>query len=194
MTEAEFMQQIIDLAPVEGDLKRSSDLGLKGKAIMMWHHCVICGKGRWVIKRNDRNWDRCHSCAQYKESATGWKGGRFITYRGYVWIWVDNKDFFFPMARKKSGRNTAYIPEHRLVMAKHLGRNLQVWEHVHHKNGVKTDNRIENLELTTNGQHSIDHNKGYRDGYAKGLVDGRDKQIRELLIRIESLEKQIKIV
>jgi len=182
--------------PEIGEIKRGRELGYtagRGLAKYIWYACIDCGKEQWVrlYKGNPRA-KRCHFCSTKGSRNPTWKGG-IKKERGYITIKLYPDDFFYSMAN-----GDGYVREHRLLMAKKLGRCLQSWELVHHK-GIrysdirnKSDNLEDNLEMTTRGSHSLEHSKGYRDGYQKGLQDGKDKQIQELKQEIRLLRWQVK--
>lgn len=187
--------------PEIGDILRADELGHKGKGreLYMFIKCPNCGKDRWATCWRARHCRHlCRICALklwhkdnpemfLRNKSCKWKGGRQLNKKGYILVSLPSDDFFYPMVTR-----AGYVLEHRLVMAKHLGRCLQRWEIVHHKNGIKDDNRIKNLKLTTKGSHSIEHNKGYRDGYQQGYLDGQAGQIQELKKEIRLLQWQLK--
>ena len=71
-----------------------------------------------------------------------WKGGKTVTGQGYVQCMVTADDQMASM-RSRSG----YVLEHRLVVARAIGRPLEPRETVHHINGDRKDNSLENLQL-----------------------------------------------
>ena len=94
-----------------------------------------------------------------------WKGGVKHRKDGYIAIWMPKHPF---------ANDDGYVMEHRLVMEKHIGRYLTKEEVVHHKNGIRDDNRIENLELFANGgehqrYHALHTRKRNERGFTKNV-------------------------
>jgi len=131
--------------------KHARELGQKSKCLLYLDTCSGCGRQLW---RQKYSLGRLCSVCAHKEQGQkiraekngNWKGGRSVQ-RGYVWVTLSPDNPYILMARKSDHCNSYIIQEHRLIIARHLGRLLKSWEIVHHINGVKSDNRIENLEL-----------------------------------------------
>jgi hypothetical protein len=102
-------------------------------------------------KKHNQNISKSLKGKYIAEKHWSWKGGRIQTKEGYIKV----KTYNHPYSDKQN-----YVSEHRLVMEKHLKRYLQAHEIVHHKNGKRTDNKLENLELMNNIAHSKLPNSG----------------------------------
>ena len=189
----ESTRTIITKPPVLGETRYGSNFSLRKSCTHIWAACPDCGKEHWVpfcVKENRPRRLRCATCTsktQRGQASSVWKGGKYTDPAGYIHVKLPAEDYYFPMSN-----NNGYILEHRLVMARHLGRLLQSWELIHHKDGVKSHNTLSNLEFTIGSSHWAIHSKGYKNGYVEGYKDGQSEAIKELKTEIRLLRWQLK--
>ncbi len=141
-----------DIEAKVGDIKTGGELGMKFKEQRyIYETCPTCGNNRWVQVQTAGKYTKCRKCinkGKVGEKNGHWGGGRKIDACGYVLVKLQPSDPYYPMADK-----AGYVKEHRLTMAKKLGRCLERWEEVHHKGETfpvqskqnKSDNVPENL-------------------------------------------------
>jgi len=127
-------------------LKRTGGLGISRQAPDKDKLCAIvdCGhshKAKGYCDKHYANYLRTGDPLTQKRAPNG--SGCICKTHGYRFLYINGEQ----------------IVEHRLVMGKHLNRRLLPEEIVHHINGIKTDNRIENLELFSQSDHAKLHYK-----------------------------------
>lgn len=184
--------------PELGEIRKAKEAGYRGTARWIWHACEDCRKESWVILCKGLPMTHfCRGCSGKEERSYNWKGGRYRNKEGYIFVRLAPNDFFYAMANLRG-----YVREHRLVVARALGRCLQSWEIVHHKHakypvgsdGDKQDNRYpENLQLVQEMQHNqlTVVERMIRELEAK--VDKQEKLIRLLRWQIKELAREHKL-
>lgn len=132
---------------------------------------------------------KCNISQAMKGKRNAWKGGRYINAKGYVMLRV----------------NGITRAEHRLVMEEFLGRPLGSHEIVHHKNGVKCDNSIENLQIISGSENLKIHHRIVRglleSHYAKqpqtvdevSLLVEIKSMWDEIAVQVDSIDKHLKV-
>lgn len=159
-----------------GTKKYAKEPGKNNKQGFIYVECPMCHKQRWKMIVGNNKTNTCRKCyieATHHRPSNRSNGGKFKT-RGYVCVLLRPDDFFYSMGDKKG-----YVREHRLVMAKSLNRCLLPEEVVHHKNGIKDDNRLENLALLASNS---EHNKAI------------NKEVKKLRLQVEQLQQRVSLL
>lgn len=126
-------------------------------------------------------------CPKCRANRGTWTGGRLYNSDGYInrhlrTIPEEHRDLVKSMITMPG-----YVSEHRCIMAVELGRSLLSSEIVHHINGVRDDNRPEDLAVETRGQHSRSHFALFRENLAlRQLIKAR------MGLTNEEIDKEVK--
>lgn len=166
-----------------GDIKTGGELGMKYKEQRyIYEKCPNCGNLRWVQIQSSGKYPKCHKCmnkGKFENKSGRWNGGRKINRQGYIEVRLLPNDPYIAMAKK-----SRYVCEHRLVVARALGRCLEKYEIIHHKDSNPSNNNLDNLELISDGKHNT---------MVEKVIKQKDRRILELENRIIELESRLQI-
>ena len=103
------------------------------------------------LRKTPENEHLNRSLARKGEKSNLWNGGTSMSSKGYRLI---------KMPEHRRANRKGYVLEHILVFERECGISLPDNCCVHHLNGIKDDNRIENLCMMTHSSHTVHHHMG----------------------------------
>lgn len=134
----------------------------------------VCTKGSKLnLNKTKKHKQKIYSKCNSGKNSGNFKNYRIINSEGYVMLKKDN----YPGSQK-----SGYIPEHKYKMEQKIGRILKENELVHHINGDKTDNRLENLQLLTRSEHITEHHLGAKrsEEAIKNMKEAQQKKVKNM--------------
>lgn len=107
--------------------------------------CFVCGREKYSNKKTVKVCSKkCYSKYYIGEKHPRWNGGKSTHSGGYLTVRISQG---------------VYRLAHRIIYEKHIGRKLKKCEVVHHIDGNKKNNNVDNLQIMSNGQHHSHHAK-----------------------------------
>jgi len=132
-------------------MPKLNDIKKVGTNYYIYQACVDCGKKRYVPKVKNPPL-RCKSCAHLGNRSHRWQGGQCV-FGGYTYIYSPNHP---------RGNSWGYVKRAVLVLEEKLGRPIKDGYDCHHRNEIKSDDSLDNLEELEHGYHSSISNKERR--------------------------------
>jgi hypothetical protein len=160
-----------------GDIVSAGEIGKKGNYKCILIACPLCGEERWVYITNLKRSSfkglcpKCYNISKCGSNSSNWKGGKSRHYEGYIKIY---------MPEHHRADSSGYVYEHILVWEREHGILIPEGHVIHHLNGLKADNRPDNLVCLPVKQHdtfSVRHEMEVKIRF----LEAENRQLHELL-------------
>ena len=165
--------------PTIGEVRRGYEIGKPDQRRgYIWLPCEYCNECRWVrVNKKGEPYSKCHAACANSKRMAGQKGDKSIAWHGGISVRPDGYVKLYNPNYPRADSN-GYVLEHIYIWEQVNNRQLPDSWVIHHLNGIKNDNRPENLLALPEKKHRL-------------VLSEKSKRIRELEAKVKLLEKAL---